>query len=274
MIAHTSLVDHAVLGVLVAIAVGGYAVLWSRGRRRRYSDALAWASGCSVLLVSTAPPVEDAAATSFTWHMVQHLVIGVVAAPLLVWARPGRVLAEGSPWVRARVHRLRPTATLGGYVVAALAAVALVYVAHVGALYDLALRNRVVHDLQHLAFLASGIALWVGALGPRPARGPARLLAAFVAATALTLLSVWLLMMDAPLSDEYVERIGSAEALRDQRFGAGLMWVGMVALTMPLLMLAVWRWAAAEQRLAERHEALAAAGRTTGRHDAGRPQAQ
>ena len=37
---------------------------------------------------------------------------------------------------------------------------------------------------------------------------------------------------------------------------AGLMWVGIIALTMPLLMLAVWRWAAAEQRQAERREQL------------------
>jgi hypothetical protein len=44
--------------------------------------------------------------------------------------------------------------------------------------------------------------------------------------------------------------------LDDQRMGAGLMWVGMIALTMPMLVLAVWRWAAAEQRAAERYEQL------------------
>jgi hypothetical protein len=38
--------------------------------------------------------------------------------------------------------------------------------------------------------------------------------------------------------------------------GAGLMWVAMIALTMPLLVLAIWRWAAAEQRQAEARERL------------------
>ena len=258
MIAHATILTHTVLGALGAGAVAGYCVLWARSRQRRFAEALAWSLGITVLLVSTVPPVEDAAARSFTWHMVQHLVIGVVAAPLLVLARPGRVVGAGLPAARPALHRLRPRSGFGGYAVGAFVAVALVFVAHVGAVYDLALRNRPVHDLQHVAFLVSGIALWACALGTRPARGPGRFLAGFAAASALTLLSVWLLMMDAPLSHEYVDRVGAADALRDQRFGAGLMWVGMVALTMPLLMLAVWRWASAEQHMAERREALAA----------------
>jgi hypothetical protein len=63
-----------------------------------------------------------------------------------------------------------------------------------------------------------------------------------------------------------VDRRGYASALRDQRMGAGLMWVGMIALTMPLLMLAVWRWAAAEQRQAERQEQLVSGDPTGTRH--------
>jgi putative membrane protein len=263
VIGHTSPVDHALLALLAVTAVGVYAVFWSR-RDRRLLRLSAWSAGIGVLLVGTAPFVERATATSFTWHMVQHLLIGVVAAPLLVIARPAHVVTAGSPWVRVRLHRLRFSKRRAPYLVAAALAVALVYLAHTAPLYDLALTNRPVHDAQHLAFLLSGVTLWTCALGTRPARGPGRFLAGFGAASALTLLSVWLLMMDTPLSEEYVARVGAADALDDQRFGAGLMWVGMGALTMPLLMVAVWRWASAEQHLAERREALAAAAASRG----------
>jgi putative membrane protein len=135
-------------------------------------------------------------------------------------------------------------------------AVVVMFVVHAGPVYDLALRNQLVHDAQHVLFLVAGVLFWVGALGARARHGPSRLVAALTAATGLTLLSVWIMLLDAPLSDEYVDRRGYASALRDQRMGAGLMWVGMIALTMPLLMLAVWRWATAEQRQAERYEQL------------------
>ena len=43
-----------------------------------------------------------------------------------------------------------------------------------------------------------------------------------------------------------------ADALDDQRAAASLMWVGGMAISLPLLVTAVWRWAATEQRIAER----------------------
>jgi len=132
-------------------------------------------------------------------------------------------------------------------------------VVHAGPAYDLALRHQLAHDVQHVLFIVAGVLFWVGALGARARQGPSRLIAALTAATGLTLLSVWILMLDTPLSDVYVAQRGVSSALDDQRMGAGLMWVGMIALTMPMLVLAVWRWAAAEQRAAERYEQLTAA---------------
>ena len=185
---------------------------------------------------------------------MQHLVLGLVATPFLVLARPGRLIAETFPAVRRHGRALRIGHT--GPIVAAAVAVALMFVVHAGPVYDLALHHQIAHDVQHVLFLVSGWLFWAGTLGARARQGPSRLIAALTAATGLTLLSVWILMLDAPLSDVYVERQGLAGALDDQRMGAGLMWVGMIALTMPMLVLAVWRWAAAEQRQAERYEQL------------------
>jgi cytochrome c oxidase assembly factor CtaG len=270
VIAHTSIAQHALLGIVGVLAVAAYAALWGRHRRASIVEPVMWAVGIAVALLATAPPLERAADRSFTWHMAQHLVLGLVATPFLVLARPGHLLAEALPSLRrhGRVLRLGQA----GPIAAAAVAVVLMFVVHAGPVYDLALRHRTAHDVQHVLFAVSGALFWAGALGPRARQGPSRLIAALTAATGLTLLSVWILMLDAPLSDVYVARRGFASALDDQRMGAGLMWVGMIALTMPLLMLAVWRWAAAEQRQAERLEQLVSGRLATGaRHGCAEP---
>ena len=254
MIAHSSVAQHAVLAALCVVAVAGYAVLWSRLRRTSIVEPVMWAIGTAIVLAATAPPFERAADRSFTWHMTQHLALGLVAPPFLVLAHPGVLLAESWPALRRHGRALR--VGRAGPIVAAAVAVVLMFLVHVGRVYDLALRHQLAHDAQHVLFLVAGMLFWAGALGTRPRQGPTRLIAALTAATGLTLLSVWILMLDRPLSEVYVEKRGYADALEDQRMGAGLMWVGMIALTMPLLVLAIWRWAAAEQRQTERREQL------------------
>ncbi len=61
---------------------------------------------------------------------------------------------------------------------------------------------------------------------------------------------------ETPLVGHYARRLGTQEALSDQRTAAALMWTTGVALALPLLVLTVWRWASTEQRRAERAEAL------------------
>jgi cytochrome c oxidase assembly factor CtaG len=254
VIAHASVAQHALLAAASVLAVAVYAALWSRRRRANVAEPVMWAVGIAIAWLATAPPLERLAERSFTWHMTQHLVVGLVATPFMVLARPGRLIAESFPALRRHGRALRIGRS--GPILAAAVAVVLLFVVHAAPVYDLALRHQLAHDIQHVLFVVAGVLFWVGALGARARQGPSRLIAALTAATGLTLLSVWILMLDTPLSDVYVDRRGFASALDDQRMGAGLMWVGMIALTMPMLVLAVWRWAAAEQRAAERYEQL------------------
>ena len=53
-----------------------------------------------------------------------------------------------------------------------------------------------------------------------------------------------LLSATEPLVPTYEARLGAARALTDQRTAAALMWVGGMVTTVPLLVIAVWRWAA------------------------------
>lgn len=260
MLAHTSPIEHAVLVAAGVIAVSCYGWAWLRSppTSRASWRLWSWAAGVSVLAVSTSPPLERIAQESFTGHMVQHLLMIVIAAPLIVVARPVRTIRGG-------IAGARPTASeravarwwrSWGPVLAPAAFVGVLYVTHLTTIYDDALRNRVVHDAEHVAYFATALALWAIVRSAGRASAPARVGAVFAVIAGSALLGVVLLTVSAPLIDTYAESLGPSDALDDQRAAASLMWVGGMALTLPLLITAVWRWAAAEQRAAERAERL------------------
>jgi putative membrane protein len=257
VIGHSSYVDHALLTLLVVAAASGYAAGWATTRRRQLGRLVAAGGAAVMLIAATSPPFERLADRSFAWHMVQHLVLLAVVAPAIVAARPVATLSEAS----TAAHHWRtslPARTLRRTGIAARTAVALVILlaVHVGDAYDAALDHRLAHDAQHLAFVVAGCLMWSISLEPAVRRAPERIAAAFAGSATLTVLSLWLLALDSPLSAHYTARVGAEAALDDQRTGAGVMWVGMISLTLPLLLVAVWQWAATEQRVAERTEAI------------------
>ena len=285
MFAHTQPVEHAVIVVVAASAVAWYGVGWLRTPHRRYPPLVAWAGGVATVAVATSPALERYAAQSFTGHMVQHLLLIVVAAPLLVVARPLRAVMLAVPHFVAHPGT-RPVTRLGagsegaarfrsvrrlarevrrGWrrragVLAAVAFVSTLVLTHLTVVYDLALRNRVVHDVEHVAYLASAVALWATATAAGRSGGAGRVAMVFAVIAGSAFVGVVLLSARAPLVPTYADRLGTAAALDDQRAAASLMWVGGMAVTLPLLFTAVWRWAAAEERVAEQLEEYEHAG--------------
>ena len=72
-----------------------------------------------------------------------------------------------------------------------------------------------------------------------------------------SVLGIALLSASEPLIPTYEHQLGFDDALADQRTAAAMMWIGGMATTVPLLLVAVWRWASAEERNARRAESLA-----------------
>lgn len=172
----------------------------------------------------------------FSVHMVQHLLLTLVAAPLLALGAPVTLLLRAaSPAARQRL--LLPTLhsrilrVIGHPVVAWLAFAAVMWGSHFSPLFNDALENPLVHDFEHVLFLGSGLLFWwpVVGLDPSPYRmsHPARVLYAFLQMPQNSFLAVAILFAETPLYAHYAT-LGSPwgiDALADQDLAAGIMWL-------------------------------------------------
>ena len=252
---HTG-VDHVAIGAAAVIAVAVYALAWTRHPRCERMAPVVVGRGIALLVLASSPWIERIAEESFTGHMVQHLIVIALAAPLLVLAQPVRTV---SVWVppTATGRRLGALWHRGAAVIGPLVFVVVLFATHLTSIYDRALHDRWVHEVEHAAYLLGAVLTWAALVGAgRRSASAARVGAAFGLGVGGAVLGMILLSATEPLVPTYEARLGAARALTDQRTAAALMWVGGMVTTVPLLVIAVWRWAATEERIARRSEAL------------------
>ena len=258
LLAHADPVEHAVIGVAAAVAIAAYGAVWLRHPAPSIWRLASWIAGVGVVVVASSSWMESVAERTFTGHMVQHLLVIVVAAPLLVVAEPWRAATRTlrvpstrtSRRALARWHRGAPLAALVLFV-------AVLFVSHLTSIYDRSLHDRVLHEGEHLAYLVSAVVLWTTVRASGRAGAPARVGAVFGVMAASAVLGLILMSARDPLMPTYAARLGIGPAIDDQRTAAAIMWVGGMLATTPLLVLAFWRWASTEDAIARRAEALA-----------------
>jgi putative membrane protein len=122
-----------------------------------------YVAGLVALEIAVSPPVDTLSDQLLMAHMAEHLLIGDIAALLLVLGLTGPLIA---PLLRNPViARLR---VLSHPVVAITVWAVNFYAWHYPALYQAALRHDALHALEHATFLAFGMAVWMALLGPLP----------------------------------------------------------------------------------------------------------
>ena len=251
---------------LLFVALGAllYAVGFSRRMRRGrpgWRDGLFFAAGLGALVVAFTPPLATYDDELFWVHMTQHVLLLVVAPPLLLLGRPWPTI-----W-RALLLRLRRAAAHGvlrlaeragtraAWRIAAAPTTALVAfvgtlaVWHVPVLFNTTLSSPAVHVLEHTTFLASGLLLWSHLVDSPPVRSrlgyPARALHATFAMAAGWLLAIAVALGSEPLYEAYARlpsRPGGISALADEHLAAGIMWVpGSIPFGVAILLFA-YRW--------------------------------
>lgn len=245
--------------VLVPLVLAGWAFARgavARGRRLERWRVWATAGALAAVVVAVVSPLEALSSALASAHMVQHVLLVLVAAPLVALAGPGSTVVRGAPLVvRRPVGRWRRRLALGrvGRVLAGRP-VAL-WLAHVGVLwawharvpYEAALRSEVLHGVEHLTFVATGVLFWQVVVG-RPAwrrvpAGPGVLLV-FAMALQSVFLSALLTFSPDPWYGAYADTTGAwgLSPLADQQLAGLIMWVpaGVVYLAAGLGLLVAW----------------------------------
>ena len=202
----------------------------------------------------------------FSVHMVQHVLLMLVAAPLIAMSAPVTLLLRVSsvetrrrwwlPALHSRVMRL-----LAHPLVASIMFAGMLWATHFSALFNAALEDPLVHQGEHMLFLAGALLFWwpAVALDPTPWRmsHPARIGYTFLQMTQNTFLAVVILDARSVLYPHYatIDLPWGPPALDDQRLAAGIMWIvgDVVFLTAILALVAGWMWAEArDSRRADR----------------------
>ncbi len=248
----------------LSILAAGY--LLASARRRRYEPrhraqpwrVTAFLSGLGFIFLALNGPLHDLSdAQLFSAHMVQHLLLTLIAPPLLLIGTPA--------WMLRPLPGIPGFATLGGALTRPLVACAVFNVVfaawHLPLLYEQAMRSHGVHILAHLLFIGTAMLLWWPVLSPLTEwprlAAPAQLLYLFLAGIPMGLIAALI-----TLSDDVLYRFSrdapfrwGLSPLADQRLGGVIMWVPGTLVFMVAMTIVYFRWVGRDEERGDLPEA-------------------
>jgi cytochrome c oxidase assembly factor CtaG len=244
----------AALAIGLVLYVGGVRRLHRRGRAWSPARTTSFVGASGVVAIALLSGVASYDESRFVVHVVQHLLLSMVAAVLFVLSAPITLaLQAGSRTTQRRMLRVLhsgPVKVLTFPVTVLALFGGTLFLLYFTGLYDLSLRNRPVHELVHLHFVVVGLLFFWMVVGVDVVRSRlpygACLLCVLATVPIHAFLGIALLSSRAPLF--------SAHTLADQRAGAGILWaVGdLVTLVVGAIVLA--QWMSHEERIAARED--------------------
>lgn len=234
--------------------------------RRR---SVAFVLGMAAIAVALLSGIERYDTTLFSVHMVQHILLTLVAPPLLALAAPITLILRVSSadtrqrWILPILHS-RVVRVLAFPVVAWIVFATVMWASHFTPLFDAALEDPLVHDLEHLLYLGAGLLFWWPAIAVDPAPWrmphPVRAMYVFLQMPQNTFLAVVLLGATSVLYPHYetLDRPWPPTPLEDQQTAAGIMWLAGDTIFLIAVLGIVWAWMRAERRDAPRNDRRAA----------------
>jgi putative membrane protein len=267
------------LGISSGLYTLGLVRLWrsaGTGAGIRRWEASAYYLGQLSLVSALISPIDRLSDLLFSAHMTQHEILLVVAPPLIVLGRPVVALAWAfGPQYRAQIMRRltsgvlkRSWRVLSGPIFILLVHGVVLWLWHIPALFEAALRYEWLHAVQHLSFFVTAIVFWWAVIRGRYGRAGYGLASAFVFATAMhtSVLGALLTVASRLWFPLYAAR-GQAwqiDVLEDQQLAGLIMWVpaGVLLGLLALALFAAWlgeagrRVAQADRSRAQRRRAI------------------
>jgi putative membrane protein len=230
-----------IAALALALVAGAYLGAARRARRWPAGRTVSFIAGVAVLAVALASPLAGSAEDRLSLHMVQHLLLTLVAPPLLVLGRPASLLMGAMPHAEARAAAgmLRSPAgrVLASPLVASALFAAVLVGTHVPAVYEATLRSSPLHATEHAAYFWSAVLLWAVVLGSEPLAGSAspllRILALLFVMPPMALVGLALIGWNGAVYPSY----GS---VGDQHAAGWIMWVGGSAVVAVATVVAGW----------------------------------
>lgn len=270
------------LNPTVLVPAGAFAALYGFGTRRvarRWPPArtATFLAGIGVVVVALQSGIDAYDDQMLSVHMVQHMLLLVVAPPLLLWGRPLILALQSLPPHRraALAAALDRTRGLTAPLPALVLFSAVLVLTHLPPFYDATLRHSLLHDGEHALYIAAGLVMFSPLLDGDPVprhrlNGLGKLAYLIVAMMPMTLVGAYLNRYAALFYPPYgpPARALGISGLNDQAQAGAIMWVGS-----GVIMTAIGLWAAVAAMVAEERRQAAREARavSVAAHDPGTP---
>ena len=221
--------------------------------------SVSWTLGVVAILVALDSGIARYDTSLFAIHMVQHMLLTLVAPVLLVYAGPITLILQASSpetrkrWVLPVLHS-RVVRFFAFPVVAWLVFAIVMWASHFSPLFDASLENEWLHRLEHAMFLGAALLFWWPVVGsdPSPWRmSPAvKVLYVGLQMPQNTFLALAIYLAGTPLYQHYVTNVRpwGPTPLEDQQSAGGIMWLGGDLAFLTVLILLVLAWMHDEER--------------------------
>lgn len=180
----------------------------------------------------------------FSAHMVQHLLLALVVAPLLIMGTTGAMLRP--------LLALRGVGPLARWITNPMRCFAIFNVVvagwHLPPMYNYALAHHPVHIVQHLMFLAASVLMWWPVLSPLPELPrlsyPGQMLYLFLMSIPMAIVSVYISYADSLLYPSYAAapRVWGITPMNDQLIGGLIMWIPGGLFFYTIISIVFFRW--------------------------------
>lgn len=224
--------------------------------------------GLAAIEIALQSIVERYDTTFFSVHMLQHVLLTLIASPLLALGAPITLLLRVTrseprrrvilPILHSRIVRVLAFPVVSWSIFAAV-----MWGTHFSPLFERSLEDPAVHDFEHLLYLTAGLLFWwpAVALDPAPWRmpHPVRAMYLFLQMPQNTFLALAIYSASSPLYAHYAN-LGVSwgpSALVDQHLAGGLMWVIGDLVFVTGIVLCVAGWMRFEERDTARREVRA-----------------
>lgn len=239
-----------VVGIVLAAVLywrGRTPVAIARERRNALTyrwQAVSFYTGLVVVFVALESPIDTLSASLFTFHMLQHLLLIMVAAPLLLLGDPAITLLRGVSLTGRRavlgyaarqtwVHRVGRVASWFMRPAPAFFIFTFdLYLWHWNKLFNLTLQNDAVHLLEHSCFLITALLFWSQVVDQRALHARLsyvqRAIFTLLASAASNVLALYFVFTPRVLYSAYADqthRSFGMTGLGDQQLAGALMWI-------------------------------------------------